>query len=486
MPVQFKNLIGGEWSLTDHAEEDLNPSDLDDVVGLAPRSSHETTHAAIGEARRAQPDWAQTSPEERALILNTAAAEVRSRSRELGTLLAREEGKPIAEAVGEVVRSANLLMFFAGEPLRAGGELLPSVRRGLTVEITREPVGVVGLITPWNFPIAIPTWKIAPALAWGNTVVFKPAENTPGCAFELVDILHRAGVPAGALNLVYGKGSEVGAAIVESPDVDAISFTGSAPVGRSVIATAASRGARVQVEMGGKNPMVVVDDADLDLAVEVCANGAFFSTGQRCTASSRLIVTDSIHDVFVERLTTRMQGMQVGHALDPRTVVGPVVDSSQLAQNLRYLEIAAREGGTVTGGEVVERETRGHFLSPALVTDTTPEMTVNREEIFGPVASVMRVADYEEAVVTANDTEFGLSSGICTTSLSIARDFTRRARAGMVMVNAPTAGVDFHVPFGGTKGSSYGPREQGSHAREFYSTVKTAYVNAGLPGDARA
>ena len=482
MTARYMNLIGGEWSGSDSDVDDINPSDLDDVVGVAPRSRRSAAKEAIGAAVEALPAWSLTSPEERALILDAAAAEVRGRSRELGTLLAREEGKPVAEATGEVIRSANLLMFFAGEALRAGGELVPSVRRGLSVEITREPVGVVGLITPWNFPMAIPTWKIAPALAWGNTVVFKPAENTPGCAYELVDILHRAGLPNGVLNLVFGKGSEIGAELVESGDIDAISFTGSAPIGRGIIRDTASRGARAQVEMGGKNPMVVIDDADLDLAVEASANGAFFSTGQRCTASSRLIVTEAIHDAFVEKLSARVTGMRVGHALDPLTVVGPVVDSAQLDQDLRYIELAAEEGGRVMGGELVQRETRGHFLTPALITETTARMTINREEVFGPVASVIRVADYDEALAVANDTEFGLSAGICTSSLAIARDFTRRARAGMVMVNAPTAGVDFHVPFGGTKGSSYGPREQGTYAREFYSTVKTAYVNSALPG----
>jgi len=476
---RYRSLIDGRWGAASDAVPNVNPSDLDDVVGLAPSADAATAQEAIAAARAAAPAWGDSTPETRATVLETASSEIRARQGELGTLLAREEGKPIAEATAEVGRAAHLLRFFAGEALRIGGELIPSVRPGMSVEVTREPVGVVGVITPWNFPIAIPTWKIAPALAWGNAVVFKPAESTPGSAEALVDILHRAGLPAGVLNLVHGSGSVVGQALTGSPDVDAVTFTGSVGVGRGVVASAAASGQRVQAEMGGKNPMVVLDDADLELAVEACANGAYFSTGQRCTASSRLIVTAGIHDRFVERLTERMRGMRVGHALDPATVVGPVVDERQLEQDLRYLRTAAEEGGDVIGGELVERATRGHFLSPALVLGTTPGMTINREEVFGPVASVIRVADYDEALAVANDTEFGLSAGICTTSLAAAKHFSRRAQAGMVMVNAPTAGVDYHVPFGGSKGSSYGPREQGSYAREFFSTVKTTYVNPG-------
>ncbi|MFS0866069.1 aldehyde dehydrogenase family protein [Microbacterium sp. 179-B 1A2 NHS] len=479
MSMRYRNLIDGRWEDADGEAPNLNPSDLDDVVGTAPTSDRATVDRAVSAAVAAAPGWADSTPEQRATVLDTASAEVRARRAELGTLLAREEGKPIGEATAEVARAANLLQFFAGEALRTGGEIVPSVRPGMTVEITREPVGVVGIITPWNFPIAIPTWKIAPALAWGNAVVFKPAENTPAMAHELVDILSRAGLPAGVLNLVYGGGSVVGAALTDSDAVDAVSFTGSLPVGRSVVSSAAASGMRVQAEMGGKNPMIVLDDASLELAVEVCANGAYFSTGQRCTASSRLIVQRGIHDRFVEALTARMRGMRVGHALHEDTVVGPVVDERQLEQDRRYLSIAADEGATVIGGELVERETRGHFLAPALVVGTTNGMTVNREEVFGPVASVIEVDDYDEALLVANDTEFGLSAGICTASLAVAKHFARYSQAGMVMVNAPTAGVDYHVPFGGSKGSSYGPKEQGSYAREFYSSVKTAYINPG-------
>jgi acyl-CoA reductase-like NAD-dependent aldehyde dehydrogenase len=337
----------------------------------------------------------------------------------------------------------------------------------------------VSLITPWNFPIAIPAWKIAPALAYGNTVVFKPADLVPGSAWALSDIIARSGLAPGVFNLVMGRGSEIGDTLLNHPDVSAISFTGSVSTGRKVAAAAVSASTmkKVQLEMGGKNPMVVLDDADLKVAVECAVNGAFFSTGQRCTASSRFIVTGGIHDKFVDAMTERMKGLQVDDALKPGTHIGPVVDQSQLDQDLRYIAIGKDEGAKLHwGGELLNRETPGFYLQPALFTGVDNKMKIAREEIFGPVATVTRVKDYDEALAVANDTEFGLSSGICTTSLKYASHFKRNADAGMVMVNLPTAGVDYHVPFGGRKGSSYGPREQGRYAVEFYTTVKTAYT----------
>jgi aldehyde dehydrogenase (NAD+) len=360
------------------------------------------------------------------------------------------------------------------------GERATSIRPGIDIEVTREPVGVVGMITPWNFPIAIPAWKIAPALAYGNTIVLKPAELVPGSAWALADIIHRAGVPAGVFNLVMGRGSVVGEAIVNDPRIDAISFTGSVPTGRQILDKAARRAAKVQLEMGGKNPLVVLGDADLDLAVKCALDGAFFQTGQRCTASSRLIVEERIHDRFVTALAEAMQALVVDDARKPGTQIGPVVDGRQLDQDLRYVDLARQEGGRlVCGGERLNRATEGFYLAPALFADTSNDMRINREEVFGPVAAVVAVKDYESALATANDTMFGLCAGICTTSLKHARHFQRNAEAGMVMVNLPTAGVDYHVPFGGRKGSSYGPREQGRYAAEFYTVVKTAYVNAG-------
>ncbi len=361
--------------------------------------------------------------------------------------------------------------------MRTPGEKIASIRPGVDIEITREPVGVIGLITPWNFPIAIPAWKIAPALAYGNCVVFKPADLVPGSAWALADIIIRAGVPAGVFNLVMGRGSVVGEAMLNHPDVDAVSFTGSVETGKHVAAICASRLAKVQLEMGGKNPMVVLDDADLNVAVGAAVNGAFFSTGQRCTASSRFIVTDGIHDAFVNAMTEKMKSLKVGDALEAGIDIGPVVDQKQLDVDMSYIDIGVREGAKLAwGGERLNRANEGFFLSPALFTETNNAMRINREEIFGPVASVIRVKDYDEALAVANDTAFGLSAGICTTSLSKAQHFKRNAQAGMVMVNLPTAGVDYHVPFGGRKGSSYGSREQGRYAVEFYTSVKTAYT----------
>lgn len=471
-----KNLIGGAW-VDGPGVPNINPSDTGDVIAEYVTATSAQTKEAIAAAKAAFPAWSRSGPLARHAVLRKAADEILARKDELGRLLSREEGKTLPEGIGETVRAAQIFDFFAGEALRLSGETLPSVRPGVGVEITREAVGVVGIIAPWNFPIAIPAWKIAPALCYGNTVVFKPAGLVPGCAWAIVDILHRAGLPAGALNLVMGSGHEVGQTILDDADVAAISFTGSVATGKTVAAASIARMRKFQLEMGGKNPLVVLDDADLDTAVECAVNGAFFSTGQRCTASSRLIVTDSIHDRFIDAITERLKGLTTDDALATGTDIGPVVDPSQLAQDLDYIEIGKTEGARlVVGGERVSRGKPGYYLTPALFTECTRDMRISREEIFGPVASVIRVRDYDEALEVANDTEFGLSSGICTSSLKYASDFRRNAEAGMVMVNLPTAGVDFHVPFGGCKGSSYGPREQGRYSAEFYTTVKTAYT----------
>lgn len=471
-----KNYIGGEWR-EGEAAPNVNPSNTDHVVGHYARASADDAKAAIAAAKDAFPAWSRSGIQQRHDILKTASDEVMARKAELGKLLAQEEGKTLAEGIGETARAGQILDFFAGECLRLSGETLPSVRPGIGVEITREPIGVVGIITPWNFPIAIPAWKIAPALCYGNTVVIKPADLVPGCSWALVDILNRAGLPAGVLNLVMGRGSVVGQTMLDSPDVSAITFTGSVGTGKRVAEASVQHMRKFQLEMGGKNPLVVLDDADLGVAVEAAANGAYFSTGQRCTASSRLVVTDGIHDAFVDALAERMQGLVVDDALKSGTHIGPVVDQSQFDQNQSYVGIAKDEGATLHwGGDLLNRETPGFYMQPALFTDTKPDMRINREEVFGPVASVIRVKDYDEALAVANDTEFGLTSGICTTSLKHATHFKRNSEAGMVMVNLPTAGVDYHVSFGGSKGSSYGPREQGRYAAEFFTTVKTAYT----------
>ncbi|MBX3606566.1 MAG: aldehyde dehydrogenase family protein [Piscinibacter sp.] len=477
-----KNLINGEWVDGARASRNVNPSDTRDLVGEYAQADAAQAKAAIAAARAAFGSWSQSTPQQRFDLLDAAGSEILARKAELGDLLAREEGKTLPEAIGEVARAGNIFKFFAGEALRVGGDSIASVRPGVGVEVTREPLGVVGLITPWNFPVAIPAWKLAPALAFGNCVVMKPADLVPGSAWALADILQRAGLPKGVFNLVMGRGSEVGAVLLEDRGVDAISFTGSVATGQRVAAACVARMAKFQLEMGGKNPFVVLDDADLGVAVNCAVQSGFFSTGQRCTASSRVIVTEGIHDRFVAAVAEKMKALKVDDARKAGTDIGPVVDEKQLAQDLEYIEIGRQEGARLAaGGEAVERNADGapgYYLRPALFTETTPAMRINREEIFGPVISVIRAKDYDEALALANDTPFGLSSGIATTSLKHATHFKRHAQAGMVMVNLPTAGVDYHVPFGGRKGSSYGPREQGRYAAEFYTTVKTAYTQA--------
>ncbi|MEO8305186.1 MAG: aldehyde dehydrogenase family protein [Betaproteobacteria bacterium] len=473
----FRNYIAGEWIAGATTTLNRNPSDVDDVIGEYAQADAVQARAAIASAKQAFPGWAHGSIQERANILDRAGSEIIARKDELGRLLSREEGKTLPEGVGEAMRAGNIFKFFAAEVLRASGEKLPSVRPGVDVEVTREPLGVIGLITPWNFPIAIPAWKIAPALAYGNTVVMKPADLVPGCAWAIAEILAKAGLPGGVFNLVMGRGSVVGEALVTHPDVAGISFTGSVETGRGIAAKAIARMAKIQLEMGGKNPLVVLDDADLPTAVNCAVQGAYFSTGQRCTASSRLIVTDGIHDRFVAAVKEKLALLKVDDALAEGTDLGPVVDQSQLDTDLKYVDIGRGEGATLAaGGERVKRAKEGYYLAPALFTNATNSMRIAREEIFGPVAAVLRVKNYDEALNVANDTPFGLCSGIVTTSLKHAAHFKRHAETGMVMVNVPTAGVDYHVPFGGRKGSSYGPREQGRYAAEFFTVVKTAYT----------
>ena len=469
--------IGGEWVEGAAVADNVNPSNVKDVVGRYAQAGPSHVGAAVAAAKAASPLWAASTPQQRFDVLDFVGSEILARREELGRLLAREEGKTLPESIGEVARAGAIFKFFAGEALRIGGEHIPSVRPGIEVDMLREPLGVVGLITPWNFPAAIPAWKTAPALAYGNTVILKPAELVPGSAWALAEIISRSGLPAGAFNLLTGRGSIMGEALVGHPDVAGISFTGSVGVGTTLAAKCASRLARVQLEMGGKNPLVVLDDADITVAVNAAVNGAYFSTGQRCTASSRLIVTAGIERKFISAMKERLATLHVDDALAAGTDIGPVVDQAQLDKDLGYIALGAKEGGSLAfGGERLLRNNQGFYLSPALFTETTNAMRLNREEVFGPVAAVLRARDYEEALSLANDTPFGLCAGICTTSLKHASHFRKSAQAGMVMINLPTAGVDYHVPFGGKKGSSYGTREQGRYALEFYTTVKTCYT----------
>ncbi len=474
-----KNYIAGEWVEGVGASPDVNPSNTGDVIGHFAHADATQVATAVAAARAVFPAYSRTTPQERHDWLLKVSLEIIARKDELGRLLAREEGKTLPEAVGEVARAAQIFDFFAGEVLRIPGEKFASVRPGVDIEVTREAVGVVGIIAPWNFPIAIPAWKIAPALAYGNTVVFKPADLVPGSAHALAEIIVRAGFPKGAFNLVMGRGTVVGQAMLDHRGVDAISFTGSVATGKRVAAACAEQMRKVQLEMGGKNPLVVLDDADLKIAVESAINGAYFSTGQRCTASSRLIVTEGIYNRFAEALAERINGLVIGDALTAGVHIGPVVDERQLEQDLRYVDIGRGEGAKLKiGGERLNRESPGFYMAPALFVDASNDMRISREEIFGPVAAMIPAKSYEQALELANDTQFGLCAGICTTSLKHATHFKRNIEAGMTMVNLPTAGVDYHAPFGGRKGSSLGSREQGRYAAEFYTTVKTSYTFA--------
>ena len=473
----FDNYINGQWVAGASYAPNINPSNLADVIGDYALADAAQLNGAVQAAQAAFPAWSTGNVQARADALDKIGTEILARREELGTLLAREEGKTKPEGIGEAARAGNIFKFFAGECLRLTGEIVPSVRSGVTVEITREPVGVVGLITPWNFPIAIPAWKIAPALAYGNCVVLKPADLVPGCAWALAEIISRSGIPAGVFNLVMGSGSVIGDPLVNHPGINAISFTGSQGVGARIAQQCAANLKKVQLEMGGKNPQIILDDADLAQAVELSVQSAFFSTGQRCTASSRLIVTDGIYGKFVKAVQARMATLKIGDALAAGIDIGPVSSLSQLQQDLDYVAIGQAEGAQLAaGGTCLERSTEGFYMAPALLLDTTSAMRINREEVFGPVASVIRVKDYEAALAESNNTPFGLSAGIATTSLKYATHFKRHSQAGMVMVNLPTAGVDYHVPFGGRKGSSFGSREQGRYAQEFFTTVKTAYI----------
>ncbi len=476
--LSLSHWINGEKVSASLEVERRNPSDIAEVVARFPRGGAAEVDQAVEAASAAFDAWSDASPEVRADILDRTGSLLIERRESLGRLLSREEGKTLAEGIGETMRAGRIFRYFAGEALRLHGQNLASVRPGVEIQTWRQPVGVFGLITPWNFPIAIPAWKIAPAIAFGNTVVLKAAGPTPATAEALVAILHEAGLPAGVVNMVIGDG-DVGRALVAHRDVVGLSFTGSQGVGASVAEGAARRQARVQLEMGGKNPLVILDDADLDRAVAVALDGSFMSTGQRCTASSRLIIQDGIHDRFVAALAEKVAALRVGHALDPKTQVGPAVTEAQAEVSFRYIDIATQAGGRIlAGGERLSHQSQGWYVPPTLIADTDPSARINHEEVFGPVASTIRVADYEEALAVANGTEFGLSAGIVTQSLKYARDFQRRARAGMTMVNLATAGVDYHVPFGGTRSSSHGPREQGFAAADFYTQIKTGYSAA--------
>ncbi|HEY3186906.1 MAG TPA: aldehyde dehydrogenase family protein [Solirubrobacteraceae bacterium] len=475
------NLIDGDWRPAGSAETfpDVNPADTRDVVGLVQDSGPADVEAAVAAAAAALPAWSQTPAPLRGRHLLKAAQELEKRLAEIADLLSREEGKTIGEAKGEVTRAVRILEYFAGEGSRLSGDVLPSERERIFMFTTRQPVGVVALVTPWNFPIAIPAWKLAPALVCGNTVVFKPASQAPLTALKLVEILQATGLPKGVLNLVTGSGAKVGGPLVAHPKVRAISFTGSDVTGRGIALVAAERLARVQLEMGGKNPTLVLKDADLENAVECTLNAAFYSTGQRCTATSRAIVERPVVSEFLERLVERTKAMRIGDPRDPQTQLGPAIDANQLETTLRYLELGRQEGGRVVyGGERLADGAlaHGHFVRPAIMTNVAPSSRVAQEEVFGPLLAVMEVDDFDHAVRVANEVRFGLSASICTRDLTRALEYVQRAEAGLIMVNLPSAGIEYQVPFGGVKDSSAGPREQGPAAVQFYTETKTVYM----------
>ncbi|WP_344512990.1 aldehyde dehydrogenase family protein [Dactylosporangium maewongense] len=467
-----RSLVGGEWVDGDR-RPNVNPARPDEVVSEYAEAGPDTARAAAEAARAAQPGWARTPVAERMAVLDRIGTTILGRAEELAVLLAREEGKLLAEARGEVVRAGQTFRYYAHQLLQPQGEVYASTRDNVHAEVRRRPLGVVAVITPWNYPIAIPAWKVAPALAYGNAVVLKPAELVPASAGELAGIIAGSGLPPGVFNLVLGAGRTAGEALLTAPGVDGVSFTGGTGTGAHVARQCLAHGnKRFQLEMGGKNPLVVLDDADLEVAVRCALDGSFFSTGQRCTASSRLIVQDGIHDRFVAALAAAAGALTVGDPLDPRSQVGPVVSPQQLAQNLGFVQVGTAEGATVAAGGTSD----GQFMRPTLLTGAHNGMRVAQEEIFGPVSCVIRVGDLDEAIAVAADTRYGLSAGIVTTSLAAAERFKRDARAGIVTVNLPTAGTELHLPFGGTGDSNHGPREQGGYARDFYSVPVTCYT----------
>ncbi len=482
MTLETRNFIAGDWQNGATVLDNRNPSDLSDLIGAFAQTDATQLDAALSAARHAQAEWGATGPQKRHDVLMAIGTEMMARAEEVGTLIAREEGKPLAEGKGEVFRAGQFFTYFAAEALRQLGQTADSVRPDIEIDVRREPVGVVAIISPWNFPVATPAWKIAPALAFGNAVIWKPANQTPASAVALTQIIAKQDLPKGLFNLVMGAGRTIGQALAESAQIDAISFTGSVPVGRGIAAAAIPNMTKLQMEMGSKNPMVIMDDCDLDLAVAHATNAGFGGTGQKCTAASRLIVHARIHDAFVEKLVAAAQALKVGHALESGTQIGPVVSADQLAANLAYIDTGKGEGAELLcGGTRLERTTEGYFMAPAVFAATRNDMVINREEMFAPITCVIKADSYDEALHIANDTEFGLTAGIMTRDLARASHFRRNARAGCIMVNLPTAGTDYHVPFGGRGASSYGPREQGRYAEEFYTIVKTSYIYSGAP-----
>lgn len=480
--VTYRSFINGKWvdSASGKTAPNINPADINDIIGEAQLCTAEEAQSAIEAAYAAFKSWRRTPAPARGKILARMTRLMEAHKEELSQILSHEEGKTISEARGEVQRATNVVEFCAGETRRLRGETIPSELPANFAYTIKEPHGVVGIITPWNFPVAIPVWKIAPALAAGNTVVFKPASNTPGTAVRITELFAEAGVPDGVLNLVIGSGGTVGNEIADHPAVRAISFTGSSEIGFQLYERIAKRGIPFQAEMGGKNPVVVLEDCDMDLAVEHTAQGAFGSTGQRCTATSRAVVMSSVADEFVEKVVTRAKSFRLGPGLDASSEIGPSVDESQFNTVLKYIDIGKEDGATLLcGGRKADGDglANGYFVEPTVFDHVTPDMRIAREEIFGPVLSVLRVKSFEEAMTVANDSEYGLSSSIFSNDYNDITRFVDEIESGMTHINSPTTGGEAHIPFGGIKATGIGAREQGSTALDFYTELKVVYVD---------
>ena len=477
--MKESNFIAGRWVEGTGSIKNINPSDTGDIISEYTSVTDDQFEQAVSSAVIAQKEWGEVGIEKKSQILIKIGDELIQRSKELGELLSREEGKPLAEGIGEVTRAGQQFQYYGSECLRLYGEKIPSTRPGFQVEISREPLGVVGIISPWNFPIAIPAWKAAPAMMCGNAVILKPASLTPASAIALTEIISKQDIPSGLFNLVLGSGSNIGNKIASHPDIVAITFTGSVEVGKKLYQNSSPLLKKMQMEMGSKNPLVVMEDANLNTAISCAANGAYGGTGQKCTASSRLIVHEDIYAKFVEGLVENIKNLKVGHALDEGTQMGPASNESQYESNLSYIEIGKGEAKLAYGGNPMNMRTPGYYMQPTLFIDGDNKSRINQEEMFGPIACVIPAKNLDHALEIANDTDFGLSSGIITQSLAKAEHFKQNIKTGVSTINLPTAGLDYHVPFGGRKASSFGPREQGTYAREFYSQVKTSYINSG-------
>jgi len=479
MPNTFPNYINGEWRTPAATFENRNPANTDEVVGLFAKGTPDDIRDAAAAANAAYPGWSGMNAPARGALLYKVADILERKFDQLGEEMTREEGKTLPEAKGEVRRAINIFRYFGGEGSRQPGFVVPSERDRVHMFAIRKSLGVVGLITPWNFPIAIPAWKLAPALICGNTVILKPASASPLSAWRIVEACHEAGIPKGVVNFVAGSGGALGQALVEAKGLKAISFTGSCGVGEWLHAEASKRRLRIQLEMGGKNPTIVLADADFNSAVENVVNAAFFSTGQKCTATSRAIVEDAIYDKFVAALVERTKKLKVGNGMEAGIDIGPAIDEGQLETNLKYIEIGRKEAGEpLVGGKRLTGGAydKGYFVEPTIFSDVTESMTIAQEEIFGPVLAVMRAKDFTDALRIANNIPFGLSASIQTTNVSRVFEYVYGMEAGLLTVNLPSAGVEYQLPFGGTKDSSFGPKEQGPVAMDFYSDYKTIYL----------